>query len=58
MKTLRIDVWDSAKKEWRSFDVVPYEPNFAPHCRNGLHQFWPAAKCCACGGNNRLEAQT
>ena len=49
MKTLVIRVYDSERCTWRSFAVVPFEPNYKPRCGNGLHQFWPDRVKCACG---------
>lgn len=50
---LRIDVWDQIRREWRSFVVIPYEPNFKPTCRYPLHQFWPSTDACACRAMTR-----
>ena len=49
------DIYDAAKKQMRSFSVVPNEPRFKPRCRNGLHQFAPNAATCECGGVRREE---
>jgi hypothetical protein len=50
--SLVIDVYDNARHEWRYFTVVPYT-SYRPACGNGLHQFAPYAKQCACGGVQR-----
>jgi hypothetical protein len=43
-----IYLYDERRAEWRDFTVAP-DDHFVPSCKNGLHQFAPAAPRCACG---------
>lgn len=50
---MRIDVFDTTRREWRDFEVVPPDPKFVPQCANGLHQFYPGTHKCSCGAIER-----
>ena len=52
--TYRIDVYDAQRHEWRQPGfLVTADEQYEPKCGNGLHQFQPGAKVCACGTINR-----
>lgn len=53
---LRIELYDVARAQWRSFGVVPFDPGYRPKCGQGLHQFQPDAKRCPCGEVERDAA--
>lgn len=46
---LRIEIYDVARAEWRSFLVMPFDPGYRPKCGAGLHQFHTLAPRCPCG---------
>lgn len=47
----RVIVYDSKRKEFRAFELVPPDPKFKVRCANDLHQFDPLRifRTCACG---------
>ena len=44
-----VDVYDSSRKEWRFFSVIPFDETYKPKCGGVIHQFNKLMVRCLCG---------